>query len=848
MAFPPFLRGDQRRNVLSLLLAALTLVPGRALGAAEAVGDESYFDDHVLPILRESCFGCHGAEARLRGNLRLTSRAGVLAGGDLGPAVDLEDPDASLLLEAVNYEGLEMPPSGQLPPAQIAVLRRWIEIGLPWSKDREDFGTALETDAESGAGPPQIDAEARRFWSFQPPRRPAVPETGGHPWVKTAIDAFVLARLKSAGLTPAPAADRAALIRRASYDLVGLPPSPAAVAAFQADTSPHAFAKVVDRLLASPHYGERWGRRWLDLVRYAESNSYERDAPKPFVWRFRDYVIRSLNEDKPYDQFVREQLAGDELPQPTAESIIATGYYRLGRWQDEPVDPEQELYEDLDDIVTTTGQVFLGLTVNCARCHDHKLDPFPQRDYYRFLAFFHGITRYGERSAESVARASLRDVATDAEKVRQSEAVQRHRRQLAEVQRELRRIEDQVRPDFEDVEREEFQFEQHKIPLVKKRVPRILSQESFAEYVALKERERRLQQYRLPALRQALCVTEIGPQPRETFVLIRGNAHARGERVEPGFPQVLSPPAPEIEPPGADSQSCGRRLALARWITSPDNPLTARVIANRIWQYHFGRGIVRTANDFGYQGSPPTHPELLDWLAAELVAGGWKWKRMHRLIMLSSAYQMSSRAQPPALAQDPQNDLFWRMDMRRLEAEEIRDSILAVTGTLNDSLFGPSMYPEIPAAILATQSRPGADWQDSPASQRARRSIYIHTKRSLITPLIASFDGADPDATCPVRFVTTQPTQALGLLNSDFLQQQARVFARDLRRQAGAKPRDQVQLALTRVTQRQPATAEVDRGCQLIRSFQRDHRLSAQRALDLFCLMALNLNEFIYLD
>ncbi len=841
------------QRALSFYLAYAGLCVCLVLGtrshcAAEPLTDEQktvFFEEQVKPILSAHCFKCHGAETKLRGELRLTSREGVLQGGELGPAVDLEQPEASNLVEAINYEGLEMPPDGKLPSEQVEVLTKWIELGLPWSRETEDFGA--KTVAKENGAPP-VDDNAKKFWAFQVPRRPVVPEVEDTAWVNTPIDAFVLARLEAAGLKPSRPSEKAALLRRAYYDLIGLPPSPEAIETFLSDDTPQAFERVVNELLESPHYGERWGRHWLDLVRYAESNSYERDGPKPFVWRYRDYVIRSLNEDKPYDQFVMEQLAGDELGERTPDRIIATGYYRLGRWQDEPVDPLQELYEDLDDIVTTTGQVFLGLTINCARCHDHKLDPLPQRDYYRFLAFFHGLNRYGERSAESVAKYSLSEIALADEQAQQQAEIERHRKNVADVDQQIAEIERLVYDDFQDVEKEEFKHEQHKIPLVKMRVPNLLSQPMFARYVALKKQQRQLGKFRPSALSQALSVSEMGREPRETFVLIRGSAHAPGEKVAPGFPAVLSPPEPQVESLGADAKTCGRRLALARWIASPDNPLTARVMANRIWQYHFGRGIVASPNNFGFQGTPPTHPELLDWLASEFVDGGWRLKRIHKLIMLSHTYQMSSRPRQNALTRDPQNDLFWRFDMRRLEAEEIRDSILAVIGRLNPEMYGPSIYPAIPQEVLAGQSMPGANWEDSSDAERARRSIYIHTKRSLIVPLIAAFDGADPDATCPVRFVTTQPTQALGTLNGEFLHGQARIFADYLRREAGAEPTDRVELALRRVFQRKPTEQEVDRGIQLMESLKRKHNLDSDRALDLFCLVSLNLNEFIYLD
>ena len=395
-----------------ILLSAVNAQPSQAetSGVTEAAESEpeaagiKFFDEEVKPLLAKHCFKCHGPNKSVKGGLRLTSRASVLKGGDTGPAASLEKPTESLLLSAVNYDEYEMPPSGKLPQAAIDTFAKWIRLGLPMSEIAE-----VEHDEP---GPPPVNDETKRFWSFQPVKKPIPPAVTGGDWVQNAIDAFVLSRLEGAGLQPAPPAAKASLLRRAYYDLTGLPPSPEEVQAFVNDDAPNAFEKVVDRLLESPHYGERWGRHWLDLVRYAETNSYERDGPKPHVWRYRDYVIRSLNEDKPYDQFLTEQIAGDELAEVTKASIIATGYYRLGIWQDEPVDPVQELFEDIDDLVRTTGEVVLGMTVGCARCHDHKLDPIPQKDYYRMAAFFRNVRRFGVRGHETVLAASVTSIST----------------------------------------------------------------------------------------------------------------------------------------------------------------------------------------------------------------------------------------------------------------------------------------------------------------------------------------------------------------------------------------------------------------------------------------------------
>ena len=692
----------------------------------------------------------------------------------------------------------------------------------------------------SRPAPPTPEQARKSFWSFQPVTRPPVPEVKDNAWVRNPIDAFVLAKLKAKGLHPAPPADRITLLRRATYDLIGLPPTPAEVEAFLADESPDAYDKRVDRLLDSPHYGEKWGRYWLDLVRYAESNSYERDNPKPNVWRYRDYVIRSFNEDKPYDQFVKEQLAGDEMPESGSDDrLIATGFYRLGIWDDEPTDRLQARYDNLDDVVTTTGQVFLGLTVDCARCHNHKIDPIPQTDYYRLLAFFQNITPYENGGSGDLAEIYTEPGEREAVQARREEKrkkdVEAHAR-VAEIEKEFlvalkrglgpgdsRSDQDLLRRIFPDGQR-------------------LLGKERFEEYVKLKFRTPR------PNGQFALSVSESGPEAPETYVCLRGNANAPGEIVQPGFPKVLADGDATIPAPAADATTCGRRTVLADWITSKQNPLFARVMANRIFQYHFGRGIVRSPNNFGIQGDKPTHPELLDWLASEFEANGLKLKRMHRLIMTSNAYQMSCKADATALAADPQNDWLWRFDLRRLTAEEIRDSVLATDGTLNLKMYGPSIYPDIPAAVKAGQSMPGANWPTSKLEEAVRRSVYIHVKRSLQVPILQAFDSAETDRSCPVRFVTVQPTQALGMLNGSFLNEQAAKLAARLKREAGDDPARQVILAFRLATCRAPTARELQRSLDLMQSLQSRDGASSEQARKYFCLMVLNLSEFMYVD
>ena len=709
-----------------------------------------FYEADVKPILATHCLKCHGEGPKIRGGFRLDSREALLRGGDLGPAALPGDPAQSLLIKAINFIELEMPPSGKLPTREIAVLTRWVKEGLPWAPNSPSTSAPASDRAKEPAADirPAKPAPADG-WSLRPVSRPPVPRVKRTDWCRTPIDAFILAKLEAERLEPAPPADRPTLIRRLTYDLTGLPPSPDEVDAFVADQTPGSYERLVDRLLASPHHGEKWGRHWLDLVRYGETNGYERDSAKPFAWRYRDYVIASLNGDKPFDRFVREQVAGDEIDPGSTESLVATGFYRLGIWDDEPADRPLARFDGLDGIISTAGQVFLGISVNCARCHDHKVDPIPQRDYYRMLAFFRDVTHSDGKN--------LKDAGSGAS---------------AQI--------------------------------------------------------------------DVMSVAEDGRA--DTHVLLRGNPLLKGEKVEPGVPQILGGTS------FPDSAGSARRRALALWLTDRQNPRTARVMVNRLWQYHFGRGIVPTPNEFGGLGEAATHPELLDWLASELVEDGWRLKRLHRTIVLSNAYRMSSRGSRSELARDPSNRWFWRFPMRRLTAEEVRDSILSVAGTLNQKAGGPPVHPPIPREVLAGQSVPGQGWPLSNARDASRRSVFVHVKRSLLVPILATHDAADTDLSCPVRYTTTVPTQALGLLNGSFANLQAAHFAERLRREAPASLENQVQLALKLTTAREPDPSEVRRDVVFLKSLESEGGLDVARALTQYCLMILNTNAFLYLD
>ncbi|HEY7426375.1 MAG TPA: DUF1549 and DUF1553 domain-containing protein [Gemmataceae bacterium] len=617
-----------------------------------------------------------------------------------------------------------------------------------------------------------IAERGKDHWAFQPVRQPPLPTVRDRDWVRSPIDAFVLARLEAAGLRPAPPADKRILLRRVFLDLLGLPPTPAEQRAFLADDSPEAFTKVVDRLLARPEYGERWGRHWLDVVRYAESNGYERDGAKPSAWRYRDYVLDAFNNDKPYDRFVQEQVAGDELPDWNAETQIATTFLRLGTWDDEPANPDVDRYDQLDDVLGVTATAFLGLTIRCARCHNHKFEPFSQADYYRLLAVFQPLTR------PRVGRKELDcSIGNDADRA----------------------------------------------------AWKAQGQEAPKAYIWHEE----------------------GTKAPVTRILKRGNPSMEAEEVTPGLPAVLV--RRPVPPPAPLPHSTGRRLWLARWLTEKDNPLTARVMVNRLWMLHFGKGLAATPNDFGLMGEPPSHPQLLDFLAARFLAEGWRLKPIHRLIVLSNTYQTSAASAGTDEQAARRLALFGRWRQRRLEAEVVRDSVLAVSGQLNPQMQGPSIYPPLPRAVLEGQSRPGDGWGKSDARQATRRSIYVFAKRSLAPPELELLDTPDNTSSCEQRMTSTTAPQALTFLNGAFMHEQAAHFAARLRRDAGTASAAQIRLAFTLTLCRPPSAEEsklaVDFLARQQRQIESETRTAGdarQRALAAFCLVLLNTNEFVY--
>jgi hypothetical protein len=741
------------------------------------------------------------------------------------------------------------------------------------------LGLTVSLVAQAPAAPPETQP-AEKHWAFQPVRRPELPEVSDPAWSRNPIDRFILDKLAAAGIKPVDAADRRTLIRRLYLDLIGLPPEPDEVTNFLKDQSPEAIARVVDDLLARPQYGERWARHWLDVVRYAETNGYERDGAKLNAWRYRDYVIDALNHDKPYDRFLIEQLAGDELDDSDAAAQIATTFLRLGTWDDEPAEPMVDRYDQLDDVLGTAATAFLGITLRCARCHDHKFEPFSQVDYYRMLAVFEPLKRPQEGRIEMD-----RLVGTEAELATYHA---RRARSDAEIAQGWQRIEGLIRPEIDRLLDPALSSKENKAKIKRDSLPpealkafqaapsqrtpaqralvllfaekleaavrAIAPQEVRAALKPLDERIAAIRAARPSAPPRAYIWDEEALKPPLTHVFKRGDPARPGAVVLPGVPAALAHRQPEQ--PRSTAKTTGRRLWLSRWLASPENPLVARVIVNRVWQYHFGQGLVASTSDFGVMGDAPSHPELLDWLASELVASGWSLKSLHRLIVLSQTYQRSSNFEPAAAKVDPTDALLWRWRQRRLEAEVVRDSILAVSGGLNPRMGGPSFYPTLPREVLAGQSRPGEGWGASDLREQSRRSIYIFAKRSLAVPELELLDTPDTTNSCERRMVSTTGPQALTFLNGEFVHQQAGHFAARL---AGLTGPDQIARAFALALGRPPRPEESRAALQFLAKQERQieadtagapaHRGDAdarRKALEAFCLVILNINEFVY--
>ncbi len=808
-----------------------------ALAAATAAGDEAptaeqarFFEAEVRPVLAAKCQKCHGPRQQ-RGNLRLDSRAAALRGGETGPAVVPGDVEESLLVEAIGYETLEMPPDGKLSDREAAALTSWVKMGAPWPSS----GPAKPAEA---AG--TISDEDRAYWAIRPVEDPPVPVADDGGWSRNPIDGFVARRLETRGLAPAPEADRRALIRRASYDLIGLPPSSEEVEAFLADPSPTAYEALIDRLLASPRYGERWGRHWLDLVRYAESDGHGADRYRPEAWRYRDYVIRAFNDDKPYDRFVLEQLAGDEVAPDDADALTATGFLRHWTYENNQRQLREVREIILNDVTDVTGEVFLGLGIGCARCHDHKFDPILQEDYYRLQAFF----------APMLPRDDIL-TATESQRERFRVAQALWEAETADVRRQIEAIEGPVRASLrerearllpQDLKEIDRKPREQATPLelqLAALIDRLKDGASRTIDGAFKKKPEKLKA--LQGLRDQLgkfdglkpgplpapmVITDVGPEAPPTEM--PGSRKA----VEPGFPMVLGGQSARVEAPPLAPLSTGRRTALALWIASPDNPLTARVIVNRIWQHHFGAGLVATSSDFGRLGDRPSHPELLDWLASRFVRDGWSVKAMHRLIMTSATYRQGAldAGSEAAWRDDPNNRWLGRMPIRRLDADQVRDTMLAASGELDPAVGGPSVEPTAP-----------------------RRTVYTRKLRYTPEPLLQAFDAPDGFASTPQRDVTTTATQALSLMNGAWTLGRAAAIAALLLRDAASDEPALVATAYRRVLGRSPDDFEAAAALQFLRDQPARvdgtaSRPGREQALIDLCHVLLNSNELIYTD
>jgi hypothetical protein len=798
---------------LLTIAGAMPTVPAMRASEPTALEGE-FFEKKVRPLLVERCFECHGGGKKVRGGLSLASRAAILAGGDSGPAAVAGNAAQSLLLQAVRYQGdLHMPPKGKLTDAEIATFTRWVGMGLPWPS----------ADSRSGGQPAvksSITEEQKRFWAFQPACPVSVPAVTDSTWPRSDLDRFILASLEVKGLRPAKQADRRTLLRRITFDLTGLPPTPEDMAAFLNDRAPDAFAHVVDRLLASPHYGERWGRHWLDVARYADSfdaralSEAARSMDITEAWRYRDWVVDAFNRDLPYDQFVTLQLAGDLLATPgkgggpNVEGVIATGILAIGNWGGGDADKEKMVTDIVDDQLDIVGRAFMGLTITCARCHDHKFDPISTEDYYGLAGIFFSTHILPDVGPRTNGPNMLRIPLISPEELAKRDQDQTH---VALLEKQLKAV---VAAGARQAGRALFP---RSGPLLAAWDSRSHAGEAVGRLRSELAALRKNPPLAVPVAHGAQEGGIKGSGHEGTHdvrVHVRGSYLRLGERVPRHFPRIL---AGSQQPPITTGSG---RLELARWLASPEHPLTARVMVNRLWQQHFGEGIVRTPNNFGKLGERPTHPELLDWLAGQFVQSGWSIKHLHRLILLSATYQQASEPEQETLRGDPDNRLFGRMNRRRLEAEEIRDSLLAVAGRLKPTAGGPA-------------TRDFAD---------PRRTLYQMTIRSDRSGFGPLFDVPDSTATAEKRITSTIAPQALFLLNHPFVLEQTQVLSRRILAVA-PENRQRIQFAYQLLHGRQPTAEEVQIGLNLLARSGLVERNWEEYCQVLFCA-----NEFIYVD
>ena len=878
---------------------AVLLLGGIILWSAPNEPPSVSFSRHVAPILARNCVSCHGG-AQQMSQYVLTTRAAALKGGQKGLAIVPGDAARSALYRRLTgQEQPAMPLGGNLSEAEIATVKKWIDSGAAWE------GPAIAATSPAPQPPETVEKafteKDRNWWAFRKPVRHPVPQVTDTRWSAHPVDAFLKKALDGKGLEAAPPADRRTLIRRAYLDILGLTPPPDVVEAFVSDTAPDAWEKQIDKLLASPHYGERWGRHWLDVARYADSWGHIHDDDNPNAWRYRDYVIRSFNQDKPYDQFVREQLAGDELDQVNDEALIATSFHRIAprvlfREKQNP----HYRYDYLDDMIGTTSRAFLGLTVACARCHDHKFDPISQMDYYRMMGIFFSFIDYdhpllppGEAAAYETRKTEI-----DA-KLR---TLRDEIRKIEEPYRTAAFIEERLKSFPEDVQKAVLTPEEQRTPgqqllaaqvlsVRSNRMRRLNLSEADQEKRAGLEAQVRELTKQLPPRPPVAAGIRDGdyrftpdgpgdePVPGTTakriqvdfegsFVPQPGRPYqappmyfpamsepGKGRLVEPGFLSIITGGgSAKIPPPGDGRLSSGRRRALADWIVSPDNPLPARVLVNRIWQHHFGRGIVSTPSNFGRMGTLPSHPELLDWLATEFVRQRWSIKSMHRLLMTSQAYQMAaSFSRSPNLERDPNNIYLWRFPMRRVEAEIVRDLILSTSGQLNLEAGGPPFFPSLPPAVHEEVKRVGKWLLTKEEPSTWKRSVYSYWKRARKYPMFEVFDQPDTMVTCERRNSTTVPTQALTLLNNEFVLLQSKHFAARVRQTAGEAQEAQVKAAYQLALSRDPAPRELADNLRFLDEQRGYHAARPEGdpgalALTDLCNVILNLNEFLYVQ
>jgi mono/diheme cytochrome c family protein len=809
------------KQVLKPVLASLALLAACCGSRATLAADEPnraellrHYESKVRPILLNRCAKCHGPDEQ-EGKLRLDSPAATLRGGAAGSPVVAGEPERSLLISAVNYkdDALQMPPEGKLPADEIAALVLWIKTGA-----------VVPDEGGSPAPSKSVDdshiEEGRKFWAFQPAKRHPLPAVSRPQWLNSAIDAFILSQLDAHQLTPNPDADRATWIRRATLDLTGLPPRPEEVREFTADDSPDSRVRALDRLLASPRYGERWARHWLDIARYSDSNGLDENVAHGNAWRYRDYVVQSLNEDKPFDEFLTEQLAGDLLATPENdlatrhERLIATGFLSLGPKVLAEVDERKMEMDIVDEQIDVVGRAILGLTLGCARCHDHKFDPISMSDYYALAGIFKS-TRTMEHF-KKVARWYENPIPTPEELAQKAAFDQ----QLTEKKQAI----DQRVAEATATAKAALPAGQE----LPKDVELAFPEATRAELKKLRD-ELKAFEKTAPTLSTAMGATE--GQVTDVAIHVRGSHLSLGQLVPRRFPQVMASASSASLAPTQSG-----RLQLAQWLVSPDHPLTSRVLANRIWRWHFGQGLVRSADNFGKLGDRPTHPELLDWLAREVIDRRWSVKSTHRLIMSSSMYGMSSAPQSRALEVDPENQWYWRSSVRRLEAEAIRDSLLSVSGSLDLSMGGSLLHVKNRDYLFDHTSKDGTKY-DSP-----RRSVYLPVIRNNLYDVFQLFDYADASVLNGNRDSTTVAPQALFLLNSDLVYRSSVEFAARAR-ESTADDAGRVESMYWSAFGRAPTAAETERAVAFVRQAAESERDSAWAWLSQALLGS---NEFIY--